>query len=291
MTERWTGRRRAACHLLAALLLFIAGAPGAFGAGGIAGASADGESPREPVDPLDPDSWSIEHYPSIEVESETRASDVELILDDGSREADVGFGTTEAFQFLWLNQFDRPPSQPIDLREISVLFPPGPGMMVDNDVQLVVYFDPDGDPTNGAELLLAFDDVIQAVDGTTFSVYPIDPPVSIIEPGDVLIGVVNRFVESGVSPPSRPAALDTTTSQGRSWFALWIDDPPPMPELPPDLILDTIDVIEPGNWMIRGFATPGPIVDVPALSPVGLGLLALAIGLAGGWLVRRRSPR
>ncbi len=280
MTERWNTRRRAALHLWAVLLL-IAGTAGAadptdaLGPGGAA------------PDPADPASWSIERHPSIPA-AEVPTSVVELILDDGSREADVGFGTTEAFQFLWLNQFPRAPSQAIDLNEIQVLFPPGPDVTAGNDVQLVVYLDPDSDPTNGAELLFHFIDEIQVVDGTTFSVYPIDPPLRIDGPGDVLIGVVNRWVESGVSPPSRPAALDTTTSQGRSWVALWTGDPPPDPELPPDLFLDTIDFLEPGNWMIRGSATRTPIVDVPALGPAGLGLLAGLIALAGGWLVGRR---
>ncbi len=286
MTER-RNTRRTAWHLFAALLL-IAGA----GAAGAAGAAdpTDALDPGDAApDPTDPASWSIDRHTPVGALDEIRAHGVDLILDDGSREADIGFGAAQAFQFMWLNQFSRPPSLAIDLQEIQVLFPPGPDMAAGNEVQLVVYFDADGDPSAGAELLLQFTDEIQAVDGATFSVYQLDPPVRVTEPGDVLIGVVNRWVESGVSPPSRPAALDTTASQGRSWVALWNLDPPlPDPDLPPDLFLDTIDFLEPGNWMIRGYATRAPIVDVPALGPAGLAMLAVVLALAGGWLLRRR---
>ncbi len=273
MTEPWATRRSPALHRFARLLM-VAG----FLLAGVAGAD----------DPADRDSWSVDHHAPVDAER-AHTTGVELILDDGSREADIGFGVTEASQFLWLNQFDRPPSLAIDLQEIQVLFPPGPEMAVGNEVQLVVYFDADGDPNAGAQLLTSFIDEVQVVDGTTFSTYLLDPPVRVTEPGDILIGVVNRFVESGVSPPSRPAALDTTTSQGRSWVALWVDDPPDEPELPPDLFLDTIDFLEPGNWLIRASATAVPIVEVPALGPAGLAVLAMLIALAGGLLVRRRA--
>ncbi|MCP3963021.1 MAG: IPTL-CTERM sorting domain-containing protein [bacterium] len=242
----------------------------------------------DPPDPGETGNWAVETL-AAPVEA-FRAGDpeIELILDDGSREADIGFTDVTAFQFLWFNRFD-PPFPGIDLREIQVLFPPGPDVAPGGAVQLVVYRDDDGDPSNGAELLLAFDDVIQVVDGTSFSVYPVDPPLRLLGGGDILIGVVNRYVNSGVSPPSRPAALDTTTSEGRSWVALWADDPPPMPELPPDLFLDTIDFLEPGNWLIRASGTEVPITAVPTLSRLGLAALALFVALAGAWVLARRT--
>ena len=241
-----------------------------------------------PIDPADIDNWSVAPLTSsVAADRAPGQQPVELILDDGSREADVGLSDVAAFQFLWFNQFERP-FPGIDLEEIQVLFPPGPEIVPGAEIQLVVYFDADRDPSNGAELLTAFDDVIQVVDGTTFSVYPVDPPLRVIEEGDILIGVVNRFVESGVSPPSRPAALDTTTDQGRSWVALWTGDPPSVPDLPPDLFLSTIDFLEPGNWMIRGSGTPVPVVTIPTLGRIGLTVLVLFVGLVGAIVVRRR---
>ncbi|MCB1032717.1 MAG: hypothetical protein KDD47_02655, partial [Acidobacteria bacterium] len=104
---------------------------------------------------------------------------VQLVLDDDAQEA--AFGVTAAggaLQFLWFNQFALPVGvEEFILQEIWVLFPGGANMMAGDAVQLAVYLDPDGDPTNGADLLATFDETIQAVDDVTFSVYAI-PPVA-----------------------------------------------------------------------------------------------------------------
>ncbi len=239
-------------------------------------------------DPADRTSWSLERKaPPVETLGAPPDLPIHLILDDGSHETDIGFGTNTAFQFLWLNRFESP-SSAFDLKEIHVLFPADPEIVPGAAVQLVVYRDPDGDPTTGAELVAAIDESIEVADGVSFSVYPLDPPVRLLGAGDVLIGVVNRFVESGVSPVSRPAALDGTDSAGRSWVALWTGDPPDPPVLPPDLFIDTIDFLEPGNWMIRGFGAPVPLVEIPTLDSIGLAGLALLLGLTGLVLLRRR---
>lgn len=212
---------------------------------------------------------------------------VQLILDDDTSEGDFGFGGAvpmTARQFMWFNQFSVAGSA--QLEEIWVLFPPGPNMAVDADVQLAVYQDPDADPTNGATLLATYDVTVEVLDGVTFSVYPLPSPLPIS--GEVLIGVVNRFVESDVTGTTSPAALDATASQGRSWVAVWTDDPPTSPELPPDLLLDPVDVFVSGNWMIRGFGRPGAVVEIPTLGSVGLGLLMLLTGAAA---VRRLRGR
>jgi hypothetical protein len=243
--------------------------------------------------PRDPAGWSIlRHESPLVAKAPLKLAPVASIVDDGSREADVGFTAAAAFQFLWFNRFDPPttPGQDFDLEEIQVLFPPGPDVVPGAAVQLVAFSDADGDPASGAVLVTAFDDVIQVVDGTTFSVYPVNPPVRLSPgSGDLLVGVINRFVVSGVSPPSRPAALDTTASAGRSWFALWTGDPPDPPSLPSDDVLATIDAVEPGNWMIRA---SGSLVAVPAEIPVlggkGLAALATLIALAAAALLRRR---
>jgi len=227
--------------------------------------------------------WSIKRQQaSIPARVPIKLAPVLLALDDGSREADIGFTGVAAYQFLWFNRFPPPaPGQGFAIDEIQVIFPPGPDAVPGAAVQLVIFSDPDGDPTNGAFLRTAFDDVIQAADGTTFSTYPIAPPLVVDGSADLLIGVVNRFVISGVSPPSRPAALDTTASAGRSWVALWTGDPPDPPSLPSDDVLDTIDFVEPGNWMIRATGTAVPVRDIPSLGRVGLGMLAALLALGG----------
>ena len=212
---------------------------------------------------------------------------VQLVLDDGTIEGQSGVNGASAAQFLWLNHF-APAGQDIDLEEVRVLFPPGANMVVGNAVQIVVLTDDDGDPTNGATFVAGLDAGVQAVDGSTFSSYLLDPAVPLGAADDILIGVVPRFVKTGVTSPTFPAAVDTTAPQGRSWIALWSGDPPAAPSLPSDGAMTSVA----GNWTIRGFGTPsavGPtVLEVPSLSPAGLGILATLLALAGIAASRRR---
>lgn len=217
---------------------------------------------------------------------------VQLVLDDDAAESSFGVGFPAARQFLWFNQFDRGAVGAFALEEIWVLFPPGNNVVPGAEVELVVYLDPDGDPTNGAQLLASYTETIQIVDGQTFSVYPLAMPLEIPDGGEVLIGVINRFVESGVTGETLPAAIDTSASQGRSWVAVWNGDPPAAPDLPSDNTFQLIDSFVPGNWMIRGFGTPVdavPVIEVPTLGGLGLALLVLLLAVAGLRFGRRSA--
>ena len=215
---------------------------------------------------------------------------VQLMLDDDGAEGAIGVTVgAAARQFLWFNRFTRPPG--VDLvwhDEIWVLFPQSPEIAVGAPVQLAVYLDPDGNPANGANLLATYPAAVQAADGNTFSIYPI-PSLAVSGAGDILIGVVDRFVVGGVTPPTSSAALDTTASQGRSWIAVWSADPPASPTLPPDALLTrTDDLGFPGNFMIRGFGRLPSVVEVPTLDTFGLAGLGLLLAGAAFALLRRR---
>ncbi|HEX4955045.1 MAG TPA: hypothetical protein VF017_16775 [Thermoanaerobaculia bacterium] len=215
---------------------------------------------------------------------------VQLVVDDDAAEGSVGVVGQAARQFLWFNRFT--PGEPVVLEEVWVLFPANAGVNVGDAVQLAVYEDADGNPANGATLLSSVAETVQAADGNTFSVYPLAAPVSFGGSGDLLIGVVPRFIQSGVTPPTNPAAIDTTASQTRSWIAVWSGDPPDPPVLvpPPDQQISTIDGFLPGNWMIRGFGRRADSVAIPALGPAGLALLATALLLAALVFLRRAQP-
>lgn len=217
---------------------------------------------------------------------------VQLVLDDDMADGSFGVAGARATarQFLWLNRFT--PAQAFVLEEMWVLFPVAPGISAGSPVQLVVYTDDDGDPATGADLVASFAEVVQIADGDTFSVYTLPAPVLVDAGQDVLLGVVPRFIISGVTPLTQPAALDTDMSQSRSWLAIWSTDPPDPPVLTPapDLYFGLVDGFEAGNWMIRGFGSPAPepVVEIPALGPAGLFALALWLAIAGSWLLRRR---
>lgn len=220
---------------------------------------------------------------------------VQFVLDDDQQDAVFGVsGAGGARQFLWFNRFTRPPGVDVfRMQEIWVLFPGGANMSVGATVQLVVYLDPDGNPANGATFLASYTETIQAVDDVTFSVYTVPAGGLLISgPGDVLVGVVNRFVASGVTPPTSPASLDLSASDGRSWFATWTGDPPNPPTLPPDQLITRIDDFNPqaaGDWMIRAFGTLPGIAEVPAASPWGLVFLALLLSVVAIVSLRRRT--
>ncbi|HZD55809.1 MAG TPA: hypothetical protein VE136_03750, partial [Anaerolineales bacterium] len=177
-----------------------------------------------------------------------------------------------------LNRFTPDPSEfPFTLEQIQVLFYDDVfgtyNVGVGDAIDLVVYQDADGNPANGATLLATFHDTVKAVDGSTWSVYNLSSPVVVNGPGDVLIGVINRYVNDGVTLKSYPAGLDTSSSGGRSWIGWWSGSPPDPAVLPPDVYFDVISSILPGNWLVRGYGqtgaggTPSPSPTAP--SPTG----------------------
>ncbi len=214
---------------------------------------------------------------------------VQLVIDDDGLDGVFGLTGGTARQFLWFNQFTSPGSG-FDLQEIWVLFPSSMDVPVGGAIEIVVYLDDDNDPSNGATLLASYDEVIQAADDQTFSVYPI-PNLEINQAGDVLIGVVNRYYETGVDPPpTLPAAVDTDSNQNRSYFALWAGDPPVAPDLTTATLVDVLDGAASGNFMIRGFGTGSPAVEIPTLSGFASALLALLLAvLSYGLLAKSRS--
>ncbi|PDV97216.1 hypothetical protein A9Q02_04735 [Candidatus Chloroploca asiatica] len=185
---------------------------------------------------------------------------VNLVLDDGTAENAVGH--SQGGQFLWLNRFTPvETAYPLTLEQIQVLFRSENGPQIGDAVDLYVYEDADGDPSNGATHVASLTgQTVQSLDA--FSTYPIS--VTLNGPGDVLIGVVNRgSVTAGVFP----AALDQTNSQRRSWAGF--DDATPGD--PPVLPLDTFDLIDTfglaGNWMIRAQGTSSNACLAPADVP------------------------
>jgi hypothetical protein len=189
-------------------------------------------------------------------------------VDDGSMNDSLDINrSSAAYQFIWLNRFTPPADAfPFQLKQISVIWPTGQAT-VGSAVELAIYEDTDGDgnPIN-ATYLASYTVTVQTVDNTTWNTYILPQPVILSGPGDVLIGVIDRFVNNGSSAVAYPVALDTSTSQDRSWIGWWAADPPHPPVLPPNDTFSTIDALgAPGNLMLRG-SGDSITLDVPWLS-------------------------
>ncbi|MEO8275581.1 MAG: hypothetical protein ABI639_05135 [Thermoanaerobaculia bacterium] len=216
---------------------------------------------------------------------------IQLVLDDDSADGNFGVAGQTARQFLWFNRFST--GEGFHLEEIWVLFPQSANVVVGGAVQIAIYVDPDGDPSNGATLLQSFDTTIQVADGNTFSIYPLASSLSFPAAAEILVGVVPRFIVSGVTAPTSPAALDTTATQSRSWLAIWSTDPPDPPSLVPvpDQAIGLVDGFVPGggNWMIRAFGTRQSVVEVPTLDSVGLASFVALLTALSLVAIRRRQ--
>ncbi len=229
---------------------------------------------------------SAQVLPAIPELAAAGGTEVQLVLDDGTAEGEFGAGASTARQFMWFNSFSA--GSNLLLEEIWVLFPSGTNIQVGEPIDLVVFGDADGDPSNGANLLTVVPEVIQQNDGVTFSIYSLAAPLTVGE-GNVYLGVIPRFIVSGVTPATLPAALDIDSSQQSSWIALWSGDPPSQPLLPPDVQLNLVDDLIPGNWMIRGFGRSQPVLEVPVLDCRGLATLVVLLLVAGLLALRSTS--
>lgn len=192
---------------------------------------------------------------------------VNLILDDGTAENQIG----DVGQFIWINRFTPSPADfPFQLEEVQVAF--GNNMVpLGGAIEIVIHEDTDGDndPGTGASFLASYTDTVQANDGATFSVYALAPPLVLTGPGDVLIGIINRYGFEGNN--DFPANLDQTASQGRSWAATYLaGDVPANPTYPADEQWGTIDSFGfPGNWIVRASGVRIPEADL-SINKVGV---------------------
>ncbi|MEM9596593.1 MAG: hypothetical protein AAGD06_20160 [Acidobacteriota bacterium] len=211
-----------------------------------------------------------------------------LQIDDGTAEGVFGFTGPGTRQFLFFNRFESP--GPFILDSIEVLFPAGTEIEPGDAVQLAVYTVTPGGSAAGAELRLRIDTAVQGTDGVQVSTYPLAEPLELLGGDDLLIGVVNRYYETGSVPEqTQPAAIDTTAPAGSSYFALWSGDADDPPELSEAIEISALDGVIAANFMIRGGGRPAPVVDVPTLGPfAALLMLSALMALGLGRLRKRR---
>lgn len=156
-----------------------------------------------------------------------------LAIDDGTFGGYWSAGSGDEL-IMWLNRITPAEGQlPLLLARVQVLF--NQFAHVGDRIELLVYQDGDGDPSNGATLLTAFEATVQHVDEATWSDFALPVPLVLTGPEDLLVAVVDRWVADGVSV-AYPASSDGGSCSGRSWIGTWSSTPPDPPPFPPDAL-------------------------------------------------------
>ena len=219
----------------------------------VAGVKVNSVTPLPATKPSHPVSLSLEANgiggPTAPAPKALNA-DVSLVLDDGSRDNDIGIGGT--LEFIWVNRFTPAPDEyPFELTSVQVYFTTAGAVNVGDAIKLVFYENTSGnsDPAVGSNYLGGYLTTVQALD--QWNVYTLADPVVFNGPGDAIVGVIALEVPG---TDYFPASMDQTVSQQRSWAGWWSFSPPPDPPLlPPDSDWTLIDAYFPGNWMVRGY--------------------------------------
>jgi len=178
-----------------------------------------------------------------------------LVIDDGTHELVVGL--TTGGQFLWFNQFTPPVEDfPMSIEEVQVLFTPTGEIALGDSFDVYVYYSDQPSPSLGATLIGyrrgMTVDVLEE-----FQAVPFETPIAVPVSGDILLAIVSRAGMDGET--ESPAAMDQSTSLGRSWFAVWESGPPEEPEIPGPLMGRAEDAGLFGNWLIRGTYRTNPV--------------------------------
>lgn len=179
---------------------------------------------------------------------EDRINPVDLILDDG--EAEDNIGLTNGGEFLWLNQFTPEASDfPFVLTHADLFFPESGNVEVGEKFDLYVFKSQSEVPDETAILIRHFRHLsVSVIDDWNRLQFP--TPLYLNEPANILVGLVNR--EAGLN--GFPAAVDLSSeSNGRSWIATYANGVPEVPTFPADGLWGLIDDFGfAGNWLIRG---------------------------------------
>lgn len=209
----------------------------------------------------------FQSVPSTAPEAVIHGTPVSYLVDDGTVDNNIGLNATAtgtATQFMWFNRFDVLGSDlPLQVDQVQVFWDPTPtgAAVVGNAISLEIYSDGDANPANGATHAYTENDTIAQV-GTMFDVYNLTTPPVLPAAVNLLVGVVDRWITTGVSTTSFPAAIDQTNpDNGRSFVASSASGTPPTPPvIPSDGLFGTIDSFGlPGDWLIRAGASVVPV--------------------------------
>ena len=140
---------------------------------------------------------------------------------------------------------------------ISIEWPDNPnGSLVGKSVNLVAYYDADGDGDPSNAVRLGGDTPITIASLDAFLDYTVN--FAVPGDGDIYVGFENTYALGGTTPIFYPAAIDENASQDRSWVAGMSTGDPDPDDLANDDLIGTIDSFGlPGNWLIRATGIAG----------------------------------
>jgi hypothetical protein len=182
-------------------------------------------------------------------------------LDDGTYEDTIGLNDQSSTEYaaIWLNRFT-PASGTgaFTIDSISILWPDNTnGSLVGKEVDLVAYYDADGDGDPSNAVRLGGDNFVTVPGLDAFDQYTVS--FAVPGDGDVYVGFENTYALGGTTPILFPAAIDEDSgSQDRSWVAGMSSGDPDPDNLANNDLFGTIDGFGlPGNWLIRATGVAG----------------------------------
>ena len=182
-------------------------------------------------------------------------------LDDGTYEDTIGLNDQSSTEYaaLWLNRFTPPAGTgAFTIDSISILWPDNTdGSLVGKEVNLVAYYDADGDGDPSNAVRLGADTLVTVPELDAFDSYTVN--FAVPGDGDVYVGFENTYALGGSTPILFPAAIDEDSgSQGRSWVAGMSSGDPDPDNLANNDLFGTIDSFGlAGNWLIRATGIAG----------------------------------
>jgi len=170
-----------------------------------------------------------------------------------------GFGCAAhaGCEFTWLNRYTPSPSDyPITLTSVSTIFGSPAGWNAAGDkISVFVYVDNDSDPSNGATPIGTPTVFTMGTPVNAFVNIPLNTPLVLNGPGDVIIALSNP---DPANVGGRPSVLDAGPFLGRSYIA----DAPADGTVNPDLSMLNVDINSnptglniPKNYIIRATGT------------------------------------
>ncbi len=201
--------------------------------------------------------------------------------DDGSYETAYGYNhTQQQYPAVFINRFTVPPgSEGLVIDSIAVAWPdPGTanGDLVGKQVNLVAYYDANGEGDVWGAVRLGGDHVVEIGATGVFERYPVN--FTVPGEGDVFIGYSDVFASGGTSPILMTSGMDADASVHGYFSGNPNDADPDLDNLGKNEETGPIDWLSGGgrygSWMIRataltgsGPACTGPIIPWLSVTP------------------------